>query len=258
MARPGAVATNKLLGRGSVEVIPLNASTLAHEGGIPLGDCSSFSYTITPDVLEDVSMVEATSLPDVQILKGQKCSIKCTLKEFNAQNNAIFSRGTLSVLAQSSGNMSSVTFLPATVTTSNRGRWFEGSKRNWTSSSLVILAGGTSLVIDTDYKLDLVGGRVFILSTSSASGALTATGTYGADTSETVEGYAGTGYHAVRFVGAPFTGPKLEYLFYQVLVTADGDLPLLGESIGSFGIKGDCVAQTVSGSSSFFNLIVRP
>ena len=140
---------------------------------------------------------------------------------------------------------------------------FRGSIANPLTAVTVKVSASTK-VLGTDYLLDLVGGRVYIIAGGSivaGTSIVTVDYTYPtltAGTSALDRVLAGTKSDVtglMRFVGVPAKGPTWEAILWKVTLTPDGDLPLIMDDYGEFKLKGAILSDGVH--TDLYQLIKR-
>lgn len=240
--------TNYLLGRGRLEVGTLVA-------GIPeewrdLGHVGEFSLTVDKEELEHFSSRAGLKTRDLYLIISQSVGGSFQMDELSAQNMAMFlSGGTLTPVNPAVGG---ITEYLAVTSLSGLGVHVDIRDSNGTpardidSSKVTVVhdkAGGNdTLVLNTDYTVDTVNGRIFLLPTGvTASAGHTIHITLAADagavaTLDTVEGLttSATAY-AMKFIGINPADDDAEFIleFHQVRFSADGDLALIGDELTS-------------------------
>lgn len=167
-----ANTSDYVLGRGKVFFANLNAD------GTPdtyrfLGNCPEFTTNVAVETLEHQSSQEGLKKTDKEVVTSQTINLTLTLDELNFDNIALFFSGEATSESNADDSSFADILLSGAVTL---GRWYDirdaNGVRLYDISDSGDLTFGTTtgtpdLVEGTDYELDLVMGRVFLLSTAT-------------------------------------------------------------------------------------------
>jgi hypothetical protein len=253
------------LGRGAVYFAAIDATT-----GLPLsyrqlGNAPEFSITVETETLEHQSSLEGLKTVDKEVIISQAITATLSLDEINFEN--------LSLLL--SGEASTETNITAVASqfydNVELGRWYDIYDNNGerayditANGDVAVTTGassagqGSALQVGTDYELDLVMGRVFVLTGGNISAgdviniALTANGTTAPlgslDTVEAFTQSSVTG--ALKFVAEnpANANKKTEYQFHKISLKAEGDFSLIGDDWSVMQLNGK--AEKNSGTAS--------
>ncbi len=246
------------LGRGEVYFDRFDASGL-RTGERFLGNCTVFEITTNDELREKYSSAEATSplLKQVNIRRTPEIAI--VLDEFNTDVLELIFMGTAKNIAQTGASRAN--YVPPTARV-KKGRWFpledpDGTVRRGTVAqplSAIVVTGPASTptyVLNTDYKVDLVSGRIYVIPAGAIADAAslevdftypTLSGTMlpyvEAGTSSFIEGF-------VRFKGKQAAGPSMEVEVWKASLTPDGAVPFIGDDFAEYRIRGRVLADTV-------------
>ena len=145
-------------------------------------------------------------------------------------------------------------WLPPTIAAGGAllGRYYALANRNITALT-DIKSGATPLVLGTDYTVDLVRGRIYILPTGgvTAGEPLTADYTFATwsytaiaiATQGTIDGY-------LRYVSNNIKGTNYDGEWWHVSFIPSGQLGLIADDYGAFTIEGECIADAVNHPTS--------
>lgn len=268
--------TDYNLGRGKLYFSELS-------GGLPiawrdLGNTPELVLTIETEKLEHRSSREGLKKVDLEVVVGQKLSLRCTLDEINFENLALFFGGDASSRANAGG--SPITGVENLVVT-EQGRWFDlfadaggmpaediQASRIYDIGEVTIESadGGTAMVEGTDFDVDHELGRIFVKS----GGAMVA-GTYNVDVAANATASAtvhevsvlrnSAVVGALKFVGVnPADADKvIEYNMHQVRLSAEGDLPLITDEWATLPLTGTLEENAVADPSSpMLTIVTNP
>jgi hypothetical protein len=239
--------TDYNLGRGILYAAPL-------VNGIPgpyrdLGNCTEFTISAEQEELEHQSSREGLRVTDKRVTLSQSFGISFTLDELNFENQALFFAGTTST----TGTNGAIAGFAKHELVSDLevGRWYDIKSStgvrayNIEAADLTVEEGATTLVLGTDYELDLVMGRIFFPgSVNAAAGddidvTLAANATAGG--LDQVNGLLSSSIPlALKFVGKnPANEDKAtEYQFHQVTFAPEGDFSLIGDDWTTIPLTG--------------------
>ena len=236
-------AGNLLLGRGEVYFDRFDANGLA-TGERFLGNCTTFEVSNNDDVREKYSSAEASSPLVKRINTRRTMELSIALNEFNKENVALAFMGAEATLSQSSGSFTSGS--PDNIT-ARLDRWVPLQKRSVSSVVVKNSAQTVTYVLNTDYKVDAVAGRLYFVAGGAITDAQALKVEYSyavvslpkvqAGVSSFIEG-------KVRFVGKPATGPTWEVEVWKVSVSPEGALSLIGDDFAEFTLKAAVLADT--------------
>jgi hypothetical protein len=206
------------------------AGSLTRQGEAHLGNVTKLELTTTDELKEKYSSMVSTSSLLKSVNVKRTVEAKLTADEFSLANIALALMGSEGTLTQTSGTATTETL----TTSAKLGRWYPLAKRN---VSAVLITG---MVEGTDFSVDAVTGRVYLIPAGSIveeSAVTVASYSYGTidyksivgANSNVIEGY-------LRFIGDPATGPLFELEIWHVQVTPDGAFGLITEDYGNFSL----------------------
>lgn len=252
-------ANNVLLGRGKLygDRLTVISGVTTKTGEFDLGNCTAFEITPKAEVKEKYESMDASSSLYQRAVTRQTHSLKITGDEyslFNLANVLMGSQGSISVNgATISGTPGETVYAGTTLA----GAWYSLKFRN--VSAVTVKLGATTLVLNTDYLLDAVRGRIYIIPGGAGAGAgpLTAGYTYTTYNFNTVVGGNVSSVDMyIRFVGAPVKGPTFEVEAWHVQFTPSGSLGLIADDFGNWTLEGMVLLDnTISPDGSLYRII---
>jgi hypothetical protein len=224
-----------------------------------LGNCTTFEIATADEIREKYSSAESTSPLLKQVPVRRTPEIAIVFNEWNQDNLELFFMGTAKNLLQTGA--SAVNYVPPAARVV-KGRWFPledpvGTVRRGTVaeplSAIVVTgpAGAPVYVLNTDYKVDLVTGRIYVIPAGAIAtgGALEVDFTFPtftttdapyveAGTSSFIEGF-------VRLKTKQAAGPSMEVEVWKASLTPDGAAGFIADDFGEFRMRGRVLADTV-------------
>jgi len=231
------------VGKGKLWVDLLDSDD-ARTGERYLGNAPTFEITTNQEKLDHRSSADAAAAKDASLVKSTDVSIRIVLDEYSKENVALAVAGDHSTLTQTSGSASD-----EAVTAVAQDRWYELAYRDVSSVVVTGSEGTPTYVVDEDYKVDAVSGRLYIV----AGGDITA-GTelevsydYGELALDTTRAVTDTDKTAfLRFVSDPSEGKAKEIQIWKVVLRSDGALPLITEDWGQITLAGEVESDTAN------------
>lgn len=247
------------IGRAEVYVDVLDANR-ARQGEMFLGDTPGFGFSIADEVRDKYSSAEATAplIKSVNVRRTPEASL--ILDEFNPQTLRLAFMGTAGYFAQTGAAATNVVVPVARV---KQGYWFPlespaGTARRGTVaeplSGVVVETspGAVAKVLNVDYKLDLVSGRVYVIPGGGIADGepLQVDFTY-PTLSSTDAPYVQIGTQNVieaylRLKSKQATGPSMEMEIWLASLTPDGEVPFIGDDYAEFRIRARILGDTVN------------
>lgn len=253
---PGPNATGKpntsdyQLGRGILYFSALDASTGIPKGGWrDMGNAPEFTITASKEVLQHFSSRTGLKVLDKEVVISQTMTFSFGLDECNHENMADFFSGEKATHTNA-GIAGFAEYVMVADGDAVKGRWYDlknstnGRAYDVDPTKLVVKtneASPVTLVLNTDYELDVDMGRIFLLSTSAAlATSITAgkgirvsmTADVGAAGVNEVRAFTKTSIAgALKFISEnpAGNGYKTELQFHQVTLKASGDFSLIGD-----------------------------
>ncbi len=218
-----------------------------------LGNCTRLEATTTDDLREKYSSATEDSPLMKSVNVRRTMELALTLDEFDPENVALALMGEAGYLAAQTGAAVTAEAHADVI----QGRWYKLAYRGKTGTPITALsvkgAGGTpTYTITTDYLVDLVGGRVYIVeggtitSGSDIQVAYTYPTTTATDIPKVVAGTKNTVEGMLRFIGDPAAGPVYECEIWHVSLTPDGPIGLISDDFAEFPLKGKILSDAVA------------
>ena len=234
---PEAVnGNNILLGRGKVYFDRFDSSG-NKTGELFIGNCPTFEITPTPEDIKKYSSADkAAGLIASDVIRTT-LSLRVVGDEFTKENLAMALFGDTSTLSQSGGVQPGIDILNVL-----QGRYYALLHRQIVGVVVTDPTGDPTYVQGTDYKLDAVTGRIYIIEGGGIiDGAdIEVTYTYGTISLPIVRGMNQSSVKgAVRFIGDPARGPKYECQIWRVSFRADGPIGFISDEYATFALTGD-------------------
>lgn len=225
---------NYTIGRGEIWFDRfINQEALIERGERYLGNTPALSVSLSPETIEHFGMDRGFKDKDESVTLSNNISLSFTTDNISPENVALFFSGrsrTLAVAAQPAGT--------STFTRVAKGLTYQigASDANpsglRTLTSAVVKKGTTTLVENTDYTIDLVMGRMTLLtgSTSVVMGD-TITVEYVSpqqNRKQIISGRDAVG-GALRFLAYNAIGEQMDYFFPYVKLRPSGEFALKGD-----------------------------
>lgn len=165
MALPLNTHTNNyVFGRGQLFLNLYAAGVF--EGRRFIGNCPSFNLSVESEIFEHVSSTSGIQTTDLKVTKSTKFSGQIVCDDMQPENMALFLVGSQATLSQVATPVTNEAIVV------NKGFHFQlgltvSNKvgiRDVSSVVVTNVAGSTTYVLDTDYKLDADSGMIYIIS----------------------------------------------------------------------------------------------
>jgi hypothetical protein len=236
------------LGRGAVLFGTVDATTGKPKEYRHLGHATEFNITVESETLEHQSSREGLKVTDKEVVVSQKASLSITLDEINFDNLALFASGEAdSTVANPIQTADAVFTLGEAF---KGGRWYDlrsaAGARCYDLLTLtpVTFASGT-YTEGTDYELDRVLGRIFIVKSGGLDGTtVVVTVKQNASAVATVDRVKAlvvstvTGALKFRAENPANNDHVTEYQFHSVNLKAEGDFSLIGDEFTTMQLTG--------------------
>lgn len=221
-----------------------------------LGEVEAFEITPNDERIKKYSHATAAAPLIADALVRRTMTLKMTVAEFSKENFALALMGDNSALAQGSGSVTT-----EAISGANQGYYYKLANRQ-VSAVVVSGTGGTpTYVVGTDYEVDAITGRIYIVPGGSIADDtdLEVDYDYAADISETVRGGTASKIEGfVRFIGDPSQGPKWEAEVWKVSISPTGTIALIGDEFASAEISAEVEDDSENHAAEpFFRAIKR-
>jgi hypothetical protein len=234
-----------LLGRGMVFIDNFDANG-NRTGQQAIGNVTTFDLENKVEIKEKYESMDPASSLYARGVTRQTVSLKITGDEYTLDNLARALLGTVTPLTGAGATIAAEPLTP--VGGAVLGRYYDMQNRNVTTLTDVKQAS-VSLVLGTDYTVDLVRGRIYLLPTSvtiTPGSQLTTDYIYAAYAYQTINiANKGTVDAYVRFEGNPVKGPTYEGEWWHVSFTPTGQLGFIADDFGNWTLEGLVIADPV-------------
>jgi hypothetical protein len=272
MAQSGVpTSLDYLLGRGELYLSTSLDADGRPKGYRSLGNAEAFTVTVEAETLEHFSSLQGLKVKDREVVLSQAMNLAFQLTEIDVDNLTIFMSGDNADVAQTGASIvagAGDDNVQAVV----QGQWFDlydvqapaqyppiSDNRVYRISAVTVkdTTATTTYVLDTDYKLDLELGRIFIIVGGGISDAddLTVSFTYATLTISEIHAMTTAKFSGVlkfisRNANKSGNGSQVEYTFWQVSLTADGDFALIGDEWATLNVAGAAEQNATISSAS--------
>lgn len=238
MALPLSTHTNNyVFGRGQLFLNLYAAGVF--EGRRFIGNCPSFNLSVESEIFEHVSSTSGIQTTDLKVTKSTKFSGQIVCDDMQPENMALFLVGSQATLSQVATPVTNEAIVV------NKGFHFQlgltvSNKvgiRDVTSVVVTDVAGTTTYVLNTDYKLDADSGMIYIIS----GGAITNGQTIHVDYTPTAgsrpyiqSGDSGSLQGEIFFVSDNANGDNRDVRIPLATISPSGELPFItADDIGA-------------------------
>ncbi len=238
---------NFLLGRGKVYFNRKSGALFV--GELFMGNTPEFRLTPSQEVIEARSAADPASAIVASDVVSQDFEVEALANEFTPENlglalfgtvNTAFSQGATPVVDQSLGAVLKGYYYPVGL---------PAGAREITAVTLKHTSGTPTYTLATDYEIDALEGRIYIVETGAiADGTVVKvsyTPTAIASRSQILAGESTTIEGALRFVSNNKRGVNRTWEFWNVSIRSDAALALIGNEYGAATLKGRVLADAV-------------
>lgn len=253
--------TDYSLGRGKLYVAKLDTATGKPDadGWRDVGNVPDFSCSIDIEELLHQSSQSGLRVTDKRVVVSQTLNMSISLDELSSQNMALFFSGDTATVT----NPTVAGFTAVVLTADAKlGRWYDIVNASGVRAMDLIAANvtaresgtPTTLVLGTDYKLDLKMGRIFLFSTATgiADGesldvAVAATAGAAASLDQVKALTKSAEQLVVKFIGEnpANNDQQVELEFHSVNLSAEGDFALIGDDWSVMQLTGVAQQETL-------------
>ena len=237
---------NVELGRGTLYLDNFDANG-NRTGQQHIGNVTTFDTENKVEIKQKYESMDPASSLYARAVTRQTVTLKITGDEYTLDNLARALLGSVQQITGVGAVVANEAITPAGGAL--LGRYYDLAHRNITTETDV-KQGATVLTLGTDYTVDLVRGRIYVLPTSQVvipGSQLTADYTYGNYTYNSVAvGTQGTVEAYVRFLGNQIKGPTYEAEYWHVSFTPTGQLGLIADDFGNWTLEGEVISDTIN------------
>lgn len=223
---------NYFLGKGALYFDRRDANDVA-TGELDLGNATNFSLKLDTETKDHTTSRLGIKKRDLIVTVGEKWTAKFVLEEYSKENLILALRGEAPTYLTQTASTSAVLKL------AKRDRWIDVGYRS--ISAVVVAHGATTFVVNVDYKIDGMVGRVMPLSTGAiyADEALTITFSYAAISQPKLVPSARDVIGFLRFVPNNDQGPDWEAQIWRATLKCDGDINLIADDWGKLSFTAE-------------------
>ena len=253
------------LGRGKLYIAKLNVATGKPDasGWRDIGNVPAFTTSVDVEELLHQSSQAGLKVTDKRVVVSQTLNFSFSMDETSSQNMALFFSGDTALVT----NPAVAGFTAVVLTTSAKlGRWYDivnsaGVRAvDITPANVTAREAGTptTLVLNTDYRLDTKMGRIFLLSTATgiADGetldvALAADAGASAQLDQVKALTKSAEQLVLKFIAEnpANNDQQVELEFHSVTLSADGDLSLIGDDWITMQVTGTAQQETLGAAT---------
>lgn len=234
---------NEYIGRGKLFIDRFDANG-NRTGQQDVGNVTVLEVEDKVETKEKYESMDPASNLYARAVVRQTVSLKITGDEFTLDNIARVLNGTVEQITEPGAAVVAETVTPSGGAV--LGRYYDLAFRNVTAFT-DLKQGATSLVEGTDFTIDLLNGRVYLLPTSAtitAGSALTADYTYGGYTYNAVNvGKVSAVDAYVKFIGDPVKGHQFQHEWWHVQFTPTGSMGFIKDDFGEWQLEGMVLAD---------------
>ncbi len=254
---PEAVnANNILLGRGKIYFDRFNSAG-AKTGELFLGNCPTFEITPSPEEIKKFSSADKAAAMIASDVLRVTLALRVVGDEFSKENLAMALFGDNSTLSQTGAAVTNEAIADVL-----QGRYYALAHRSVTLVTVTGPAGTPTYTLNTDYKVDAVSGRIYIVEggTIADLADIEVDYTYATLSLPTVRGMNQSSVRGmIRFVGDPARGPKYECEIWRASIRADGAIGFISDEYANWTMTGDIESDAVNHPDDpHFRLITLP
>lgn len=257
------------LGRGKAFFAALSSTGLP-EAYRDLGNVVELNISVEKEELDHQSTREGLKVIDKTVVLSQKVTISSlVMDELNFENIAFFFSGESE--QQANAAQTGVPTPSGNLTVTEQGRSYdlyegasgqpttdcEGARIRDIGAVSIESAEGTAMVLTTDYTVDSVMGRIFVVDGGAMDAgdyditiAANASGAANVDVMKALTSSATEG--AFKFISEnPASDDhQYEWQFHKVKLSAEGDVPLIGDEWTTLTVSGTAEQNSVADPDS--------
>lgn len=246
---------NLYLGRGEVYFDRFADGTTNRTGELNLGNVTTFEVSMKDDTKEKYESMTHSSLLYGRASIRRTAEVTITGDEYSLENFALVTIGNQAVISQTGSTVTGETLTTAPI----QGCYYPTAKRK--ISSVTLHDGSSTKTLGTDYTIDAVTGRIYIVPGGSItnSDTLTVDYTYATISLNIVQGGTSPaldGY--IRFISDPVKGPNYEVECWHANFVPDGKISFIADDYGNWTLKGLLIADlTNHAAEPYYHIIDR-
>jgi len=235
---------NLRLGRGEVYFDRFTTAGVS-TGERFLGNVTALALSTSDEVTDKYSSVEASSplLKSVKIRRTVEVTL--TMDEFKFENIALALSGTVGSASQTSGTAVTKQFVGT-----KQGRTYSLDAFN--VSNVVVKVAAATKVLNTDYRVDLNWGLIYIIEGGTIADAATVDVTFDKPSITAYKKMVGGDADIegkLRYVSANAAGYNDMLVIPKVKITPEGETGFISDEFGSMTVKGKVLS--VAGSDLY-------
>ncbi len=245
--------TNLMLGAGQLWFDRNDADI----GYAHLGNCTSFELSFD-DTIQKVINRMSSALGTYRKITSERVGVVAiTGQEFNQDNVALVTMGTVGVLSQGASSVTAEVLATALQAAGERAYQTEFRQ----ISAVVIKQGATTLTLDDDYTIeDAILGLITFHTAGTDFGAgvrIDIDYTHAADTSQTVRGGDSNNIEGTMiFIGDPAAGGAFDVKIHILSIEPEGGLEFIGDDFLDWQISGEALDDSTNFPDDPFWLLV--
>lgn len=246
---------NVLLGSGKVYLDRYTAAGVPSGNERFLGNCTEFSITPSVEEIEKKSSTDAARRLLRSDVTATSLELSITLDEFTPDNLALALFGEVGTYTQTG----------AAVTNEVHDDVAQGSyvRLAYRGISLVTVepaGGGTAFALNTDYEIDAVEGRIYIVPGGGIANLadIQVDYTYATQSKSSVKGGAVSSIRAlIRYVSNNPNSPESTAFVWRASIKGSGAVGFLSDNYASFQLSGKLEADEANHPGDPYYLLIK-
>jgi len=246
---------NILLGSGKVYVDRYTAAGAPSGNERFLGNCTEFSITPSVEEIEKKSSTDSARRLLRSDVTGTSLEVSITLDEFTTDNVALALFGEVGTYTQTGAAVTNEAH--ASV---KQGSYVRLAFRGISAVNVTGPSGSPTYVLNTDYEIDAVEGRIYIVPGGGIADAanIEVDYTYETQSKSTVKGGAISSIRAlIRFVSNNPNSPESSAFIWRASIKGSGAVGFLSDNYASFQVTGKLEADSVNHPNDPYYLLIK-